>query len=78
MWFTVALSGELHAAVGPTGSAPGFDEECAPEKSHGIPSSQAGQARGLHPTGHREMGVHLWEIPAVQVQSECSACIMVL
>lgn len=65
----VALTGKLHAAAGPSGHPSGSDEERAEEEGHRLSLSATG-ARGLHLTGQREMGVHLWETPHVPVQSE--------
>lgn len=65
----VALTGKLHAAAGPSGPPSGSDEERPEEEGHRL-SLGATRARGLHLTGERVVGLHLWETPPVPVQSE--------
>lgn len=65
----MSLTGKLHAAAGPSGLSSGSDEERPEEEGHRLSLSATG-ARGLHLTGQREVGVHLWEPSHVPVQSE--------
>lgn len=65
MW-SVAVTGKLHAAAGSSGPSISSDEECPEEEGHRLSLSATG-ARGLHLTGQREVGVHLWEPPPVPV-----------
>lgn len=66
---TVAPAGKLHAAAGPPGPPTGSHENRPEEEGHHL-SLSATRARGLHLTGQREVGVHLWETLSVPVQSE--------
>lgn len=69
MKLSLAVTGKLHAAAGASGPPGGSDEERPEEESHRVPLGGT-EARGLHPAGQRQVGVHLRETSAVPVQSE--------
>lgn len=70
MMLFVSVTGKLHAAAGSSGPSSSSDEERPEEEGHCVSLSATG-AWGLHLADQREVGVHLWETPAVPVQSEC-------
>lgn len=65
----MSSTGKLHAAAESSGQPWGSDTERSEEEGHRLPLNAAG-ARGLHFTGQREVGVHLWETSTVSVQGE--------
>lgn len=69
MKLSLAVTGKLHAAAGASGPPGGSDEERPEEEGHRVPLGGT-EARGLHPAGQRQVGVHLRETSAVPVQSE--------
>lgn len=51
MHFTFYFVGDLRSPARSTGPADASETECLEKEVHCVPSSQAGEARGLHPSG---------------------------